>query len=117
MNEQHKHVFLLHRPLRAAAVVTPERRRDALHTELACARERTMQLHPLRGNPPFMATDAKRGIGAVVMNEAGEENGHMAFPETECRRRERGLEHGLIRTDEALREIEARLPDSFRSGT
>jgi hypothetical protein len=111
VDQQRADVFLRDGPLRAAAVASAERRGDAFHAEFACPHERAMQLDPLRRNPVLVPAHAQLRIGAVVMDEPREEDRHVRFPASEARRRERVFEHVLIRRDEALRKVQARLPD------
>ncbi len=113
MDQQHEHVFLLDGPLRPA-LMAAERRRHAFDAELARAHERAVQLDPLRGNPALVPAHAELRVGAVVMNEPREKSGHVRFPPAERRRRQRSFEHVLVGGDEALRQVEARLPDAIR---
>ena len=81
VGEQHVDVFLLDRPLRRVAV---RRWRSAAATRSmpsSHARRyvRCSSIH-LRGNPALVAEDAQLGVGAVVMDEAREEERQERLP-------------------------------------
>ena len=114
VDQQREQVFLLDRPLRSVGVGHAERHRDALDAELAGAQERAVQLHPFRRDPALVARDAQLGVGAVIVDEAREQQRQHRLPARIGLLLDRLVEHDLVGEDEALRQVEQRLPDAHR---
>ena len=92
--------------------VRARRRRARRRARTRAGRCGASSIH-LAGNPALEAEHAQLGVGAVVVDEAREEQRRQRLPARVARLPQRFLERRLVRVHEALRQVVDRLPDAL----
>ena len=105
-------VFLLDRALDREWTLARQRRDRALASQVARPHEQPVNLLPRGGNRAVAAKQAYQVVDAVEVDEPGGEPWQAGPPSPISLARRRCLEPRVIREDEAVADVERRLPEA-----
>ena len=112
VDQERVHVRMLDRFVNRERILAGQRRRAALEAQVAGPQEQRVQLLPFGGDRAVAAKQAQQVIGAVEVDETGRNPRQAGVPPPVVVARGRRLEPRVIGKDEAVADVECRLPEA-----